>query len=238
MKLMMSNQKDNSPNGTKLRRNSGASATILRWFEARPSAYYPANYKSYSLSLEGKNYPFQLDKVDQNEYSIITKNKPIVFQEHKSDNLEKPKNQSSKIDEIDKLSTFEEILKYGIEAIKLKDDYFFNRIRELKELCDSEEDYDVSLESYKTMFLFVEAIGSISKPSSLTVSENGIFHLGWERDKNNSITLRFKKDYFSDYVIFKPSSHISKRIILNGSMYALDLIDYLNDLNIKIHQEV
>jgi hypothetical protein len=100
----------------------------------------------------------------------------------------------------------------------LKEDYFFNRIRELKESCDSEEDYDVSLESFKTMFLFVEAIGSISKPSSLTVSENGIFHLEWERDRNNSITLRFKKDYFTDYVIFKPSSHISKRIILNGSM--------------------
>lgn len=236
MKLMMSNQKDNSPHSTKLRENSGASATILRLVEVRASAYYPAKYKIYSPFLEGKNYPFQLDKVAQNEYSIITKNPPIVFQEHKSDNLEKPKNQSSKRDEIDKLSTFEEILKYGIEAIKLKDDYFFNRIRELKELCDSEEDYDVSLESFKTMFLFVEALGSISKPSSLTVSENGIFHLEWERDRNNSITLRFKKDYFTDYVIFKPSSHISKRIILNGSMYALDLIDYLNDLNIKIHQ--
>jgi len=229
MKLMMSNQKDNSPHGTKLKENSGASATILGWLEVRSSAYYPGTYKF--------NSPFPLDKVAQNQYSIITKNKPIVFQvEHKLDNLEKPKNQSSKIDEIDKLSTFEEILKYGIEAIKLKDDYFFNRIRELKELCDSEEDYDVSLESFKTMFLFVEAIGSISKPSSLTVSENGIFHLAWERDRNNSITLRFKKDYFSDYVIFKPSSHINKRIILNGSMYALDLIDYLNDLNIKIHQ--
>jgi hypothetical protein len=235
---MMSNQTDNSPTGTKSRRNSEVSATILRVVEAPPSVYYPVTYKSYSRLLERNHYPFQLDKVDPNKYSIITitNNKTSVFPEHKSDNLEKPKNQSSK-DEIDKLSTFEEILKYGIEAIKLKDDYFFNRIRELKELCDSEEDYDVSLESFKTMFLFVEAIGSISRPSSLTVSENGIFHLGWERDKKNSITLRFKKDYFSDYVIFKPSSHISKRIILNGSMYALDLIDYLNDLNIKIHQE-
>jgi hypothetical protein len=234
---MMSNQNDNIPHSTRLRENSGASATILRLWEVPSSAYYRANYKICSPFLEGNNYPSQLDKVAQNEYSIIiTKNTPIVFQGHKSDNLEKPKNQSSKRDEIDKLSTFEEILKYGIEAIKLKDDYFFNRIRELKELCDSEEDYDVSLESFKTMFLFVEAIGSISKPSSLTVSENGIFHLEWEKDRNNSITLRFKKDYFSDYVIFKPSSHISKRIILNGSMYVLDLIDYLNDLNIKIHQ--
>ena len=162
---------------------------------------------------------------------------PFVYQ-YKSQNLETTKNKLSKRDEIDKLSTFEEILKYGIDAIKLKDDYFFNRIRELKELCDSEEEYDISLESLKTMFLFVEAIGRISKPSSLTVSESGIFYLEWERDRNNSITVRFKKDYFLDYVIFKPSSHINQRIILKGSMYALDLIDLLNGFNIKTHKKI
>jgi hypothetical protein len=89
---MMSNQKDNSPHSTKLRENSGASATILRLWEVPSSAYSRANYKICSPFLEGKNYPFPLDKVAQNKYSIITKNTPIVFQEHKSDNLEKPKN--------------------------------------------------------------------------------------------------------------------------------------------------
>lgn len=178
-------------------------------------------------------YDFKLKTIDKSRFYIPEKSPPFVYMESKSKNLEIPRNKSSKRDEIDKLSTFEEILKYGIDAIKLKDDYFFNRICELKELCDSEEDYDVSLESLKTMFLFVEAIGSISKPSSLTVSESGLFYLEWERDRNNSITVRFKKDYFLDYVIFKPSLHIKKRITLNGSMYALDLIDYLSDLNIK-----
>ncbi len=139
-------------------------------------------------------------------------------------------------DEIDKLSTFEEILQYGIESIKLKDDYFFKRIRELEELCAEEEDVEISLESLKSMFLFVGTLVNISKPSSLTVNDNGFFHLGWKKDKNNSITLEFKKDYFSNYVIFQPSLHINKRIILNGSMYVLDLIDYLNDLKIKIHR--
>ncbi len=195
------------------------------------------------IVLEEKKPPLECQEYDiftPQFYSILlTKNNPISFQsEQKSDDFGKQKNKSSKRDKIDKLSTFEEILKYGIDAIKLKDDYFFNRIRELKELCDSEEDYDVSLESLKTMFLFVEAIGSISKPSSLTVSESGLFYLEWERNKNNSITVRFKKDYFLDYVIFKPSSHIDKRIILKGSMYALDLIDLLNGFNIKIHKKI
>lgn len=140
--------------------------------------------------------------------------------------------------ELDKLSTFEEILQYGIDSIKLKDDYFFKRIRELEELCAEEDDVEISLESLKGMFLFVGTLGKISKPSSLTVSDNGFFYLEWETDENNSITLRFKKDDFCDYVIFQPSSHLSKRIILNGSMYVLDLINYLNNLKIAIHQDV
>lgn len=196
--------------------------------------------------ITDKKHEFLYDEISFKENTLDKsvsslppiKSRPFYNIEYPSENPKTPKNKSNKRDEIDKLSTFEEILKYGIDAIKLKEDYFFNRIRELKELCDSEEDYDVSLESLKTMILLIEAIGNISKPTSLTVSESGFFHLEWERDRNNSITVRFKKDYFLDYVIFKPSLHINKRIILNGSMYALDLIDYLNDLNIKIHKKI
>jgi hypothetical protein len=65
------------------------------------------------------------------------------------------------------------------------------------------------LESFKGIFSFIETIGNISKPSSLTVTESRFFYLEWERDRNNSITVRFKKDYFLEYVIFKPSSHIA-----------------------------
>jgi hypothetical protein len=185
-----------------------------------------------------KKSPLGFRTFNENKILLTTKNLTNRIEEHKPDNLEKPKSKSIKIDQIDKLSTFEEILKYGIDVIKLKDDYLCKRISELKELCDSEEDYDVSLESLKSMFLFVGTIGNISKPSSITVSESGLFYVKWQRDRNNSITVRFQKDYFLDYVIFKPSSHTSKRIILNGSMNAMDLIDYLNDLNIKIHQQI
>jgi hypothetical protein len=190
-----------------------------------------------------KKHPFGF--IDFNEHkenkiflTLTTNNLINIIEEHKTDNLKKQTKKSIKIDEIDKLSTFKEILKYGIDVIKLKDDYLFKRIRELKELCDSEEDHDVSLESLKGMFLFIGATGNISKPSSLTVSESGLFHLEWEKDRNNSITVQFKKNYFLDYVIFKPSPHINKRIILNGSMNTMDLIDYLKDLNIKIHLQI
>ena len=194
-----------------------------------------------SLRDKEKKYPlgFQIfDENKENKILLATKNLTNKIEEHKPDHLGKPKNKSIKIDEIDKLSDFEKILKYGINVIKLKADYLFNRIRELKELCDSEEDYDISLESLKSMFLFVGTIGNISKPSSITVSESGLFYVKWQKDRNNLITVRFQKNYFLDYLIFKPSSHIDKRIILNGSMNVMDLIDYLNDLNIKIHQQI
>lgn len=212
--------------------------------ELTPSDPKYQEYRSPSLFVEEpkffieKKYPLGFRTFNENKISLTTKNLTNRIEEHKPDNIEKQKNKSIKIDEIDKLSTFEKILKYGIDIIKLKDDYLFKRISELKELCDSEEDFDISLESLKSMLLFIGTIGNITKPSSITVSESGLFYLEWERNRNNSITMRFKKDYFLDYVIFKPSLHTSKRIILNGSMNSMDFIDYLNDLNIKIHQQI
>lgn len=174
----------------------------------------------------------------ENKILLTTKNLTNIIQEHKTDSKEKSQNKSIKIDELDKLSTFEEIVKYGINIINFQDDYFVNRINELKEICNLEEDYDISLESLKSMFLFVGRVGKISKPSSITVSENGLFYVKWQKDRKNSITVRFQKDYFLDYVMFKPSSHTNKRIILHGSMSVMDLVDYLNDLNVKIHQQI
>lgn len=193
-------------------------------------------YKLFEVARTHTIYVQKIETID----SLITKNLDYTkyLQEYKSDHIEKEKNKSVQKDEIDKLSTFEDIVQYSINAIKVKDDYLFKRIYQLKELCDLEEDYDVLLESLKGMFLFVGLIGNFSKPTSLTVSESGFFYLEWERDRNNSLTVRFKNDYLLDYVIFKPSSHINKRIILNGSMNILDLIDYLKALSITIHQEI
>ncbi|MDJ1180619.1 hypothetical protein PJF56_17305 [Roseofilum sp. BLCC_M91] len=141
-------------------------------------------------------------------------------------------------DKVDKLSTFEEILSHGVNTIELQEHYLWERLRELKELCDTEEDYDLSLESLKTMLLFVGSIPTISKPTSLTVNENGLLHVEWQKDRQNSLTLRCKDNYFLDYVIFKPSLYIDKRTILKGSMYVLDFVDYIRSLEIKIHHNL
>ncbi|MEA5469963.1 hypothetical protein [Spirulina sp. 06S082] len=204
------------------------------------------SYKKYNLFQEEKPYlleeiksssKLKLDVVDNNlsaikEQNFNYKNSPLIF-------LDSYKKKRKKLDQdrLGKFLTFEEILNYGLDFIKLKDDYFSKRIRELKELCDLEEDDGLSLESLKTMFLFIGSLESITKPSSLTLSETGIFYLTWRKDKKNSVSLRFQENYFVDYVIFKPSSYINKRIILNGSMYVIDMIDYLESLKIKLHQQ-
>lgn len=141
-------------------------------------------------------------------------------------------------DEIDRLSTFDQFLGYCTNTIKFKDDYWLSRLRELKELCDVEEDYDLSLESLKTVLLFLGIIPTISKPTSLTVNENGLLHVEWQKDRQNSLTLRCKDNYFLDYVIFKPSLYIDKRTILKGSMYVLDFVDYIRSLEIKIYHNL
>jgi hypothetical protein len=205
-------------------------------YEEYPS---PSFFRQEPKSFREKEYSFGFHASEPKENKIIiTNNLTNRIEEYKPEKPGVQKKKSISIDEINQLSTFYEIVKYGINAVKLKGDYLFNRIYELKELCDEEEDCDLSLESLKSMFLFIGTIANISKPSSITVSESGLFYLEWEKDRNNSITMRFKKDYFLDYVIFRPSSHTSKRIILNGSMNTMDFIDYLNNLNIKIHQQI
>jgi hypothetical protein len=210
--------------------------TDLKYEEYTSPSFLRKETKSFR---EGKySFGFDFSETKENEIIITTNNLTNRIEEHKPEKPGVQEKKSISIDEINQLSTFYEIVKYGINAVKLKGDYLFNRIYELKELCDEEEDCDLSLESLKSMFLFIGTIANISKPSSITVSESGLFYLEWEKDRNNSITMRFKKDYFLDYVIFRPSSHTSKRIILNGSMNTMDFIDYLNNLNIKIHQQI
>ncbi|MBP0021918.1 MAG: hypothetical protein J7647_30725 [Cyanobacteria bacterium SBLK] len=198
---------------------------------------------SIPLSFKEENSHFVKTTESYTNLKFNTFNKnEFTFSDYRTRNIShlvSLQNKSKQIskDTLDNLFIFEEILNYSLNFVKLKDDYFSQRIRKLKELCDLEDDYDLSLRSLKTLCLFLGSLENISKPNSLTVSEDGLFYMRWKKDKENGLTVRFKENYFVDYVIFQPSLYINKRIILNNSMYVLDLIDYLDRLKIELHHQ-
>jgi len=168
------------------------------------------------------------------EKSNLNKN----FDIYPSENKNRKKNQYEKfIFQLDSLLGFDDIIVFLEKRVSSNKIYLSQRIKELKELCDSEQDCDISLDSLKSMLLFIFVVKNFSKPS-LTMNESGYFQLSWRKNINNLITLRFKNEYFLDYVIFKSSRYFEKRLILNGSMNILDFIDYINALKLTLHQEV
>jgi hypothetical protein len=111
--------------------------------------------------------------------------------------------------------------------------YLAERITELK---DSEPEEEISIESLKSMLLFLFSIKKFKKPT-ITLNDAGTFQARWKTGRNNSLTTSFIESWSLNYVIFKPSRHASKRIILNGKMNVLDFKDYLVDIKFKPHKE-
>jgi hypothetical protein len=122
-------------------------------YKEYPSPSFSSFFIKEPKSLKEGKCPFGFDfsETKENEIIITTNNLTNRIEEHKPEKPGVQEKKSISIDEINQLSTFDEIVKYGINAVKLKGDYLFNRIYELKELCDEEEDCDLSLESLKSM---------------------------------------------------------------------------------------
>lgn len=186
-------------------------------------------------------------KIDQHKYSKALLNlsyENLVFNKTTSRNaslsyIEKPnkaeifnpKEISSRIiKEAKSLTSIEEALKLYKKHF-LKGQELANRLAALIDLHD-EEDASISLDSLKAMLIFLGAIAVDFKTPSITLNENGTFQANWRKNNSSLITLRFKEENFIDYVIFKPSQHTKKPIILNGSMNLFDLIEYIKDLGL------
>ena len=139
--------------------------------------------------------------------------------------------QSSRIiKELEGLTNFEDILVLSSKYIFSEKQVLVNRLRELFELYD-DDDTDISIESLKTLLVFFSSIATDFNIPIMTLNENGIFQVSWRKSNSNLITLRFKNENLVDYVIFRPSHHIKKAIILNGSMNLFDCLEYIKDLN-------
>lgn len=133
-------------------------------------------------------------------------------------------------------SRIESIFKFS-ELIEFTRNNFPNYLAErISELKNSDPEEEVSIDSLKSMLLFLFSIRKFKKPT-ITLNDMGIFQTRWKTDRNNSMTTSFIENWSLNYVIFKPSRHASKRIILNGKMNVLDFKDYLVDIKFKPHKE-
>ncbi len=118
---------------------------------------------------------------------------------------------------LEKLSLLNEVIAVSKSFFSDSKDYLFDRIKELSDLYDEDEDSQISVDSLKSMLIFLFLINGFAKPK-LTLNENGTFQIGWKKDNFNLVTLRFKEEESLDYVIFRSSRHIKKPVIFNGNV--------------------
>lgn len=144
------------------------------------------------------------------------------------------------INDLAKLSDIEASLTYFRNAWSGEKQLVERIIRRVTELQDLyyadyvDEESQVSIDSLKSMLMFLLMLDDFNYPV-IALSEDGLFHVSWRKDNANLMTLRFKEGNFLDYVIFRPSQHVKKPIILNGSMNLFDFETYLNMLGLHVH---
>lgn len=127
------------------------------------------------------------------------------------------------------LLTFEDLITFGKLNINDKDNYISHRITELRVLCEEDND-EISLNSLRTLLFILTVVGKISRPTSITVSESGLFYVEWEVSRESSITLCLKEHYFVQYVIMVPDNNKGRKS-LNGQLYSNEFLKYLSTLN-------
>ncbi len=195
--------------------------------------YY--NYQNDATIIEQQNSFVSLYSLQIGHFTgkQIAKNNNVVYLEDTNPTLllKEPKNKKT-VEELKSLTNIEDLLVFSKKTF-LGKQQLVNRLIELLDLYDA-DDGEISIESLKSMFTFLIVIAIDFNVPSMTLNEDGLFHLDWRKDNFNLITLRFKEENYLDYVIFRPSQHIKKPIILNGNMNLFDFIQYLKELNLHL----
>lgn len=117
---------------------------------------------------------------------------------------------------LDKLKTVKEILEYSKKVIT--HEYFF-------ELLDKRIwDNNISIESFRTLVLFVSSLNELTPYRNLLVCR-GVFVMNWRMTDDVLPTIRFNKDYMVSYVIPKGEEDWYK-----GTCYALDVMSVIEEI--------
>jgi hypothetical protein len=134
------------------------------------------------------------------------------------------------------LSNYHDIIEFGKTIFSSSKHDLFQRIIELNNVFEDEEDGDISIESLKSMLLFLFCLNQFNQPT-ITLNDLGIFQTRWKKDRNNLLTTSFIENWSLNYVLFLPSEYTDDRIILNGAMNVLDFVGYLLKINCQVYQE-
>ncbi|NOQ93441.1 MAG: hypothetical protein GQ547_02265 [Methylophaga sp.] len=130
-----------------------------------------------------------------------------------------------------------ENLKHLEGILNFPKNYFFENnqriVKRLNTLINAyDENIGASLESLKSMLIFLITLKINFKHPVITLNENGTFQINWKQNNLNLVTLRFKENNSVDYVIFKPSQYTKNPIVLNGNMNIFDFIEQSHGLGI------
>ncbi|QTA80672.1 Uncharacterized protein dnl_29830 [Desulfonema limicola] len=193
--------------------------------------YYYSSRSSYSINK--KNIPQIVIVVNKGQEENVSKNKTVSNTNLSYSEFTNPshifKDTKSEIDNLrrnlENILSLDDIVGVSKSFFQNSKYYLFDRIKQLFDLFD-EEANKISITSLKSMLFFLILVNNFIKPT-ITLNENGTFQVTWKKDNFNLVTLRFKDDDFLDYVIFCPSKHVKKPIILNGNMNLFDFKDYL-----------
>jgi len=172
-------------------------------------------------------------------YSVDNKNL-ITTPQLYSDRSVVPKRDklSPVINDLAKLSDIEASLKCFQNAWpgeKPLVERIIRRVTELQKLYYDDEESQVSIDSLKSMLMFLLMLNNFNYPV-IALNEDGLFHVSWQKDHTNLMILRFKTGNFLDYVIFRPSlQQVKTPIILDGSMNLFDFEAYLHTLGLHVH---
>ncbi len=113
------------------------------------------------------------------------------------------------------------------KSVSRQQSYMVEHIKTLLAMSDDDDEkIDFSVGSLNSMLLFLIKLGNFRKPTSIELNENGTFQLRWKQDDSHLVTLRFQKNNRVDYVMFLPSKHEKRPIVLNGNINLFDFEDF------------
>jgi hypothetical protein len=190
-------------------------------------AYSKPNLKEYHCDQHGKYSSEKTELVVVSEqcyandgYESVTNSDDIV------DLFPKPRKMPTVEHPLVQLHELNELLAFSQEIFTGQQQYLAQAVQELCRSDSEEGETTILPDSLKSMLLFLLKLGNFKKPTSIELNENGTFQLRWKQDDSNLATLRFQKSNRVDYVIFLPSQHEERPIVLNGNMNLFDFEEF------------